>query len=416
MTASAPEAGPAGPDSAPGTTEAPPGTESAPGTDAPHRTESAPGAGTPPGTHDTPRTHTPPGTHDTPRTHATPGPAGALPSPHRVPRLAVLLLITVGTALAALALGRYVVPPNEVLRLLAGQVLPLDHTWTPAEESVVLDVRLPRVLLSLLVGGGLALGGAALQGVFRNPLVSPDVIGVSSGASFGGVLGLLLGLGSAAVVGGAFAFGLVALVTVLLIGRLNSGSPILMIVLGGTVTGAFFTALVSFVKYLADPESQLPSIVFWLLGSLATATYAKALTAAVPVLVGATVVLALRWRLNVLSLGDEDATALGVPPRSTRVLLLTAVALMTAGAVAVAGLVGWVGLVVPHLARLWTGSDHRVQLPAAFLIGGAYLTAIDTLSRTVTAAEMPLGILTAVIGAPFFVFLLARSRNRMWSQ
>ncbi|WTX67324.1 iron ABC transporter permease [Streptomyces halstedii] len=351
-----------------------------------------------------------------PRTSTPPGPAGASPSPHRVPRLAVLLLITVVTALAALALGRYVVPPNEVLRLLVGQVLPLDRTWTPAEESVVLDVRLPRVLLSLLVGGGLALGGAALQGVFRNPLVSPDVIGVSSGASFGGVLGLLLGLGSAAVVGGAFAFGLVALVTVLLIGRLNSGSPILMIVLGGTVTGAFFTALVSFVKYLADPESQLPSIVFWLLGSLATATYAKALTAAVPVLVGATVVLALRWRLNVLSLGDEDATALGVPPRSTRVLLLTAVALMTAGAVAVAGLVGWVGLVVPHLARLWTGSDHRVQLPAAFLIGGAYLTVIDTLSRTVTAAEMPLGILTAVIGAPFFVFLLARSRNRMWSQ
>ncbi|MET9805269.1 iron chelate uptake ABC transporter family permease subunit [Streptomyces halstedii] len=415
MTASAPEAGPAGPDSAPAT-DAPSGPAGAPATDARHSTESAPGTGTPPRTHGSPRTHTPPGTENAPRTSTPPGPADASPSPHRVPRLAVLLLITVVTALAALALGRYVVPPNEVLRLLVGQVLPLDRTWTPAEESVVLDVRLPRVLLSLLVGGGLALGGAALQGVFRNPLVSPDVIGVSSGASFGGVLGLLLGLGSAAVVGGAFAFGLVALVTVLLIGRLNSGSPILMIVLGGTVTGAFFTALVSFVKYLADPESQLPSIVFWLLGSLATATYAKALTAAVPVLVGATVVLALRWRLNVLSLGDEDATALGVPPRSTRVLLLTAVALMTAGAVAVAGLVGWVGLVVPHLARLWTGSDHRVQLPAAFLIGGAYLTVIDTLSRTVTAAEMPLGILTAVIGAPFFVFLLARSRNRMWSQ
>ncbi|MGW1098379.1 FecCD family ABC transporter permease [Streptomyces sp. NPDC002455] len=345
-----------------------------------------------------------------------PSGAGAATSARRgLPRLSLLVLVTV-VALAALALGRYVVPPNEVVRLLAGQVIPLDRTWTPAEQSVVLDVRLPRVLLSLLVGGGLALGGAALQGVFRNPLVSPDVIGVSSGASFGGVLGLLLGAGSAAVVGGAFAFGLVALVTVLLIGRLNSGSPILMIVLGGTVTGAFFTALVSFAKYLADPESELPSIVFWLLGSLATATYAKALTAAVPILLGAAVVLALRWRLNVLSLGDEDATALGVPPRSTRALLLTAVALMTAGAVAVAGLVGWVGLVVPHLARLWTGSDHRVQLPAAFLIGGAYLTAIDTLSRTITAAEMPLGILTAVIGAPFFVLLLARSRKRMWSQ
>nr|WP_275402723.1 iron ABC transporter permease [Streptomyces sp. SID10853] len=328
----------------------------------------------------------------------------------------LLAVATVVIALAALALGRFVVPPNEMLRLLLGQVLPLRPTWTPNEATVVLDVRLPRVLLSLLVGGGLALGGAALQGVFRNPLVSPDVIGVSSGSSFGGVLALLLGAGSVSVVGAAFACGLVALGAVLLIGRLNSGNPILMIVLGGTVTGAFFTALVSFVKYVADPESQLPSIVFWLLGSLATATYAKVITAAVPVLLGSAVVLALRWRLNVLSLGDDDAAALGVPPRTTRLLLLMAVALMTAGSVAVAGLVGWVGLVVPHLARLWTGSDHRAQLPAAFLIGGAYLTLIDTLSRTITAAEMPLGILTAVIGAPFFIGLLARSRNRMWSQ
>ncbi|MFE5239605.1 MULTISPECIES: FecCD family ABC transporter permease [unclassified Streptomyces] len=346
----------------------------------------------------------------------SPSPDGpTTPARRRLPRLPLLLAATLVIALAALAIGRFVVPPNEMVRLLLGQVFPVERTWTSNEETVVLDVRLPRVLLSLLVGGGLALGGAALQGVFRNPLVSPDVIGVSSGASFGGVLALLLGVGSAGVVGGAFGFGLVALGAVLLIGRLNSGNPILMIVLGGTVTGAFFTALVSFAKYVADPESELPSIVFWLLGSLATASYAKVVTAAVPVLVGAAVVLALRWRLNVLSLGDEDAVALGVPPRTTRLLLLTAVALMTAGSVAVAGLVGWVGLVVPHLARLWTGSDHRVQLPAAFLIGGAYLTLIDTLSRTITAAEMPLGILTAVIGAPFFIGLLARSRNRMWS-
>lgn len=342
---------------------------------------------------------------------------GAPPGPARrpLPRLPLLAAATVVVALAALALGRYVVPPNEMLRLLAGHLLPVRHTWTDTEETIILDVRLPRVLLSLLIGGALALSGAALQGLFRNPLVSPDVIGVASGASFGGVLALLLGLGSFAVVGGAFGFGLLALAIVILIGRLNSGNPILMLLLGGTVTGAFFGALVSFAKYVADPESELPSIVFWLLGSLATATYSTVVTAAVPILTGAAVVLALRWRLNVLSLGDEDARALGVPPRATRALLLCAVALMTAGSVAVAGLVGWVGLVVPHLARLSTGSDHRVQLPAAFLIGGAYLTVIDTLSRTITAAEMPLGILTAVIGAPFFIVLLARSRNRMWS-
>ncbi|MEU7019337.1 iron ABC transporter permease [Streptomyces sp. NPDC046203] len=340
-------------------------------------------------------------------------PAGSRRRILGVPLLAVLTLLI---ALAALAVGRYVVPPGEVVRLIAGQFLPVERTWTGTEETVVLDVRLPRVLLSLLVGGGLALAGAALQGVFRNPLVSPDVIGVASGASFGGVLAMLLGTGAFGVVTGAFGFGLAALAIVMLIGRLNSGSPLLMIVLGGTVTAAFFSALVSFGKYVADPESQLPSIVFWLLGSLSTATYDKVVTAAIPVLFGSAVVLALRWRLNILSLGDEDATALGVSPRLTRGVLLCAVALMTAGSVAVAGLVGWVGLVVPHLARLVTGSDHRRMLPAAFLIGGAYLTVIDTLSRTLTASEMPLGILTAIVGAPFFILLLARSRGRMWSQ
>ncbi|MFD5557102.1 FecCD family ABC transporter permease [Streptomyces sp. NPDC127068] len=324
---------------------------------------------------------------------------------------AVCLLV----ALGALAVGRYVVPPNEIVRMLLGQVVPIDQTWTATEQTVVLDVRLPRLILSVLVGGGLALGGAALQGVFRNPLVSPDVIGVSSGASFGGVLALVLGLGSIGLVSSAFVCGLAALAVVLMIGRLSTGSPLLMIVLGGTVTGAFFAALVSFTTYVADPYSELPSIVFWLLGSLSTADYGKVLVAAVPVVAGAAVVLVLRWRLNVLSLGDEDAQALGVPPRTTRVWLLAAVALMTAGAVAVSGLIGWVGLVVPHLARLWVGTDHRIQLPAAFLVGGAYLTLVDTLSRTVTEAEMPLGILTAVIGVPFFVAILARSRNRLWT-
>lgn len=329
--------------------------------------------------------------------------------------LVVLAAVTLGVALAALAVGRYTVPPNEIVRMLVDRILPLPQTWTAAEEAVIVDVRLPRVLLALLVGGGLSVAGAALQGVFRNPLVSPDVLGVSSGASFGGVLALLFGLGSLQLVTGAFAFGLVALLIVLAIGRSAPGSPILMIVLGGTVTGAFFSALVSFSTYVADPYTQLPSIVFWLMGSLATASWPKVLIAAIPILTGVAVVLSLRWRLNILSLGDEDALSLGVPPQRTRRILLVAVALITAGAVAVAGLIGWVGLVAPHLARLSVGTDHRRQLPASFLIGGGYLIAIDTLSRTLTGSEIPLGILTAIIGAPFFVFLLARSRNRMWT-
>ncbi|MDN3905905.1 iron ABC transporter permease [Arthrobacter sp. YD2] len=337
-------------------------------------------------------------------------------------RLILLLcfLILCAVALVSMAAGRYWVPPNEILRILANEATTvfggegmLRRTWTDQEATVVLDVRLPRVLLAFLVGGALSLGGACLQALFRNPLVSPDIIGVTAGASFGGVLVLTLGLSGGWMVGGAFGFGLAALAGVLLLGRLGGrDNAMLMIVLGGIVVAAFFNALVSFMTYIADPYSELPSIVHWLLGSIAAASYDKVLTALVPVALGAAVVLALRWRLNVLSLGDDDAAALGVNPQRSRVLLLCAVALMTAGTVAVAGAVGWVGLVVPHLARLWVGPDHRVLLPASLLLGGTYLMLIDTLSRSVTSSELPLGILTAIIGAPVFVALLARSQKK----
>ncbi|MER7796032.1 iron ABC transporter permease [Microbacterium sp. NPDC096154] len=328
-----------------------------------------------------------------------------------LPAITVAALFVVIVATAA---GKYFVPPEEVVRLLAGQILPIERTWYDREQSVVLDVRLPRVLLSFLVGAGLAVSGAVLQAVFRNPLVSPQFIGVSTGASFGGVLAILFGLGTVHVVGGAFVCGIVALALVLSIGRMGSTSPLLMIVLGGVVVSAFFSALVSFVAYIADPYTTLPTITFWLMGSLAGASYAKAVTVLIPLAIGGVLIFALRWRLNVLSLGDEDARALGVSPSATRSVLLVAVALVTAGSVAVSGVIGWVGLIVPHIARLLVGSDSRVLLPASFLVGGGYLTLIDTLSRTIADTELPVGILTAVIGAPFFVILLARFRKKVW--
>lgn len=333
----------------------------------------------------------------------------------RSSRIVVPVILTVGivaVGLISLSVGRYTVPVNEVARILINEVISLPRTWTEAESNVVLGVRLPRVLLGTLVGGGLALGGAALQAAFRNPLVSPQILGVSSGASFGGVLALMFGLGSTFLVGGAFLFGLAALGMVLLIGRSRSGGALLMIVLGGVVTSAFFSALVSFITYVADPYTTLPSIVFWLMGSLATADMAKVLIAAVPILAGSAVIIGLRWRINILSLGDDDAASLGVNPGRLRALLLTMVALMTAGAVAVSGVIGWVGLVVPHIARLWVGPDHRISMPTTFVLGAAYLTIIDTLSRTVSSGEIPLGILTAIIGAPVFVLLLRNSRRQ----
>jgi iron complex transport system permease protein len=329
--------------------------------------------------------------------------------------LALTGLALVGVVLVALAVGRFDVPVPQVVRILVTRGSSgsgLEQT----QQDVVLLVRLPRVLLAVLVGGGLAIGGAALQAVFRNPLVSPEIIGVSSGASFGGALALLLGLSSVFLVGGAMLFGLAALAVLFTVTLTRGGTPMLMVVLGGVVTGSFFSALVSLVTYVADPYVQLPAIVFWLLGSLASASYASVLVAVVPVLAGTAVLLLLRWRINVLSLGDEDAAGLGVRPAPLRWVVLTSVALIVAGAVAVSGVISWVGLVIPHLARMWVGADHRVLLPESFLMGAAYLVVVDTLARTVTAGEIPLGVLTALIGAPVFFVLLRRNRHRIWDR
>jgi iron complex transport system permease protein len=344
-----------------------------------------------------------------PRTVASPAAALRVAGPVAA---AAVLVLAVG--LLALAVGRYGVPVGHVARILVSGILPADPAISGTEQNIVLLVRLPRVLLALLVGGGLSLCGAALQALFRNPLVSPEIIGVSAGASFGGALALLLGLGSVMLVASSFTFGLLALGLLFLVTSGRGGAPMLMVVLGGVVIGSFFSALVSLVVYLADPFSTLPAIVFWLLGSVAASTAAKVLVAAVPVLAGAAVLLALRWRLNVLSLGDDDAAALGVRPRPLRWVVLAAVALIVAGAVAVSGAVAWVGLVVPHLARMWVGPDHRVLLPVSFLLGGAYIIAVDTVARTMTAGEIPLGVLTALIGAPVFFVLLRRNRDRIW--
>lgn len=333
---------------------------------------------------------------------------------HPVLALAGFAAALVVVAVVALAVGRYTVPPNEVVRILLSHLLPLRETWYPQEYTVVTDVRLPRVLLAVIIGAGLALTGAVTQAVFRNPLASADILGVSSGASFGGVLVLLAGLGGATLVGGAFVGGVLALAIVLAIARAVPGGSLLMIILGGTVVGAMFQAMVSFVTYTADPYSELPSIVFWLMGSLASASYGKVLIALLPIALAGAVILALRWRLNILSMGDEDAASLGLDPGRLRLVLLGCVALITAGAVAVAGVIGWVGLVVPHLVRMIVGTDNRIVLPASCLLGAAYLVLIDTLSRSLSSAELPIGILTAVIGAPFFVGLLLRNRSTIW--
>lgn len=275
-------------------------------------------------------------------------------------------------------------------------------------------VRVPRILVAMLVGGGLALTGATLQGIFRNPLVSAHILGVSSGAAFGGVLALLLAASTVLFVTSAMLFGLLAMLVVYVMSRVGGRTPVLMLVLSGVITGAFFSAGVSILTYLADPYDALPALVFWLMGSLAAASYDKVVVIGLPVLVGGGLLLLLRWRINVLSLGDEEAEALGLQVEPLRWLCLVATAAIVAGAVAVSGVIGWVGLVIPYIARMLVGPDHRVLLPASFMLGGVYLMVMDSLARSLSAAEIPLGILTALIGAPVFFYLLRRSHGRGW--
>ena len=284
-----------------------------------------------------------------------------------------------------------------------------------AAIDVMLQIRGPRVLAAVLVGAALAIAGAAFQGLFRNPLVSPDLLGASSGAALGAVLGIYFSLGVFAIEACAFAGGLAAVSAVYLIGSaMRARDPILLLVLTGVVIGSLLGAGVGLVKYVADPYNQLPAMTFWLLGSLAATTASDLVPLLGPVAFGTLVLVALRWRMNVMSLPDEEARALGVPTGPLRIAIIAAATLVTSASVAAAGIIGWVGLVVPHIARTLVGPDFARLLPASALLGGGFLLAIDTIARTATATEIPLGILTALVGTPFFIWLLA-GMSKTWS-
>lgn len=314
----------------------------------------------------------------------------------------------------ALSIGRYPASPTEVLTILFDRLLAGEFVVDDVSRRVVEMVRGPRILLTVLVGAGLGVAGAALQGLFRNPLVGPGILGITAGAAFGGALAIMLIGAPAATVFGAFAFGILAIVVVSLIGRAGGSGGALTLVLAGVITGSFFSALVSLVTFLADVNSELPAILYWLLGSFAGANYGKLALAALTIAPAAFVVYALRFRLNVLSLGDSEARGLGVSVRFLRWTILTAVTVIVAGSVAVAGVIGWIGLVAPHIARFSVGADHRLLLPASALVGGLLLLIVDTLCRSATAAEIPLSVLTALIGAPIFVIVLRWASRLGW--
>lgn len=311
----------------------------------------------------------------------------------------------------SLFVGRYHVPVSLVVDDSIRSITSLlFDTAVPesTEHTVLFSVRFPRILAALLVGSALSTAGVSFQGVFRNPLVSPYILGVGAGAGFGACLAILIGGNHLVIQFCAFIFGLMAMFASISMGKVSKGTGTLVFVLSGIIVGSVFTALISLAKYVADPYDELPAIVFWLMGSLVDVRYKDLLWIAAPMFVGTLVLYLLRWRINILSLGDEEARSLGVNVKNMRLVIIICATLITAAAVSISGIIGWVGLVVPHISRMIAGPNYNRLLPMSMVIGASFMLLVDDLARTVTATEIPLGIITSLVGAPLFALLLKR--------
>ena len=316
--------------------------------------------------------------------------------------------------LTSICVGRYPLTPVEVVQALLQRFFGIDFGLGTDAVAIVADNRLPRAATGALVGAALAASGCAFQGLFQNPLVSQGILGVSSGASFGAALSILLFSSTLFTPVFAFAFALLAVWLSFMVARMCGEVTSLMLVLGGTVIAAIFTALLSFIKYVADPYNQLASIVFWNMGSLASIESAVLPFSALAMVAGLVLLIGSSWALNVLSMGDQEASSMGLPVSKARISVISGATLATAGAVSIAGTIGWVGLIIPHVARFLVGSDNRRLLPFSMLVGAAFMMLVDVLCRTITGSEIPLGILTSLIGGPFFIYLLRRFKGRGW--
>ncbi|MDQ1279253.1 MAG: iron complex transport system permease protein [Thermoproteota archaeon] len=319
--------------------------------------------------------------------------------------LVLVIVLAVGVFLFSVCIGRYPVSIEEILKAL---LMRLDVE--PTVKIVVFQIRFPRIISAMLVGSALAISGAAFQGLFKNPLVSSYHLGVSSGAGFGAALAIILSGSIAMVQGSAFLFGAIAVALTYGLSRVYKGSSTLALILSGIIISSFFSALVSLLQYTANPRDQLPAIVFWLMGSLSAVSNESLLGIVFPMVVGTIGLMLVRWRINVLSMGEDEAQALGIDLRRLVALIVGCATIVTTSAVCISGVIGWIGLVIPHIGRMLVGPDYKKLLPVCSLIGAIYLLLMDDIARTLTDGEIPLGILTSLIGAPFFAFLLIRNR------
>ena len=327
--------------------------------------------------------------------------------------IAAMGLLVLLLAAGSLLLGRFPISPVEGAAMLLHQAFPdlVEQTWTGQQASIFFNVRAPRIVLALLIGCCLSAAGAAFQGTFQNPLVSPDLLGASQGAALGAAIAILLGLSSLQISMWAFVFSLITVALVVFISMHARGNPITVVILAGVMVSSLFSAGVSYTKLVADPNDTLPAITYWLMGSLTGAKFADIQLVTIPMAVGLIVLFALRWRINILTMGDDEAATMGVNAKLVRLLVMVAATLVTASSVAVSGMIGWVGLVIPHLCRMLVGCDYRKLLPASMVMGAGFLLLVDDIARAATTMEIPIGILTAFVGAPFFLYLITKGRK-----
>ena len=330
----------------------------------------------------------------------------AIPGTLRPAQLAIFLIAPVLCALVCLCVGRMNVPVKDLIAALRG------HDIGRQKETVLWSMRLPRVLLAALVGAGLSVSGCVFQSMFANPLATPDTLGVASGASFGAALALLLGFGFLGVQLTAFCFGLAAVGLTYLVGRLSRMRSNLAMVLAGVMVGSLFSAGTSFIKLVADTNEQLPAITYWLMGALTAVRLDDLHFAMDPILLGLIPLFFLRWRLNLLTISEAEARSMGVNTKLLRLAVIVCATLATAASVSISGMIGWVGLVIPHICRLLVGQNTRLLLPCSMLLGASFLMLVDDLARCLTTSEIPLGILTALVGAPLFLYLIVKGGAR----
>lgn len=333
----------------------------------------------------------------------------------QLPYGVVLTALVVGLIvciLGSVVLGRYPIGLKEMGGILLSRFVEIERFWQPVQESLLMQHRLPRILLACMVGCCLATAGAAYQGVFQNPMAAPDILGASSGAAFGAALAILLHMGSGMVVIMAFACSIITVAVVIYVGNHTKGKRVTSLVLAGIMISSLVSSGTSFIKMVADPSDQLPAITYWLMGSLNGSSPQDVLLAAIPMLAGLVPLYLLRWRINILTLGDDEAQTMGVNAKRLRVVVILCATLITAASVAVSGVIGWIGLVIPHLTRRMVGNNYKQLLPATMLFGAIFLLLVDDLSRNMLATEIPIGILTSFIGAPFFIYLISKDGEK----